>query len=123
MSFVRKKQSIDILKLYTTSNYGEWNVFLYKCLLKNDVTKLMDTRQRLQIGMDDLTKKNFNTEKISIFFIRLQRSIDKTLKEIYRREFDNPLYNPNNKSMYDEFIDDKRKKDNDLEKIILSGSY
>jgi hypothetical protein len=77
----------------------------------------------LQAGMSDLVDQGIDSEKLCIFFVRLQRSIEKTIKEIYRDEFTNPLYDPKNVHLKDEFIADKKEKDHNLERFLKERRF
>jgi len=123
LSKKRKQPTIDIMKLWTKHSYKEWNAFLFTCLKKRDIRKLQATLYGLQAGMTDLEKQKLNSEKLTNFFFRLQRSIENTLKQIYREEFQNPLYDPANKELKDLYIDDKRKKDHDFELILKDSRF
>jgi len=118
------KEAIDIMHLKTFGKTTEWNQFLTKCLNLNDLKTLADTLYGLQKGMDDAVKKKINDEKMSVFFIRLQRSIEMTMKKIIRKKFplpnDNPLYTGNDIS---KFIEIKRKRDHEFEKYLRKVSY
>jgi len=120
---MRRDQPIDILQLYSTSDYVKWNAFLNECLRLHDVDKLINVRYRLQLGMDKLTKAKLDTEKIAIFFLRIQKSIDDTLKQIYRKKNPNPLYDDKNKHLYSEFIQEKRRGQVELERFIQSKTF
>lgn len=115
--------AIDILSLYAKSNYKEWNLWLAKCERTQDINSLMVVRQRLQKGMAVLEKKKLNTEKICEFFVRLQRSIENTVKKIYRTKNDNPLYQATNKKLKKQFIKDKENKNLELERALRQGNY
>lgn len=88
--------------------------------MNKDVKTLSDTLYGIQVGMETISKNKLNTEKISIFYIRLERSLRNTLKQIWRDENPNPLYKNSNKDAEAHIIKDKKKKDEQLE-IILRG--
>lgn len=119
----RKYPAIDILAFYANNDNKKWNKFLYYCLKKRDVKKLTQMLYGFEAGMDDLAKKNLNTGKIVSFFHRIQRSIELTIKEIWREEFQNPLYDPSNSHLKDKFIDDKREKDHNLELFLKKNRF
>jgi len=108
-------EPIDILKLYTKGSHVGWNEFLEKCRLTNDVNKLVRVMKSLQIGMDDLAKKQLNVAKVDVFFIRLVRSIEKTLQLIYRQLHphvcDNPMLAKDNMHL----VSSKRQRDREFE--------
>ena len=107
---------IDILKLYTESNSEKWNYFLSDCLMKQDINRLISTRIGLQVGVDRLYKRKLSTPKINEFFIRLNRSIENTAQKIIKRK------NPVTKNMKD-YVEVKRKRDNEWEVFLLKSSY
>jgi hypothetical protein len=114
---------IDVLKLYAKGDTASWNEFLAVCDLNNDVPKLCDVLVRLQRGMEKVVKQNLNTEDISLWFIRITRSIEKTLKKIYRRQHKNPLWHAQNKHFYDAHISDKRELENNFEQFLMRTRY
>jgi hypothetical protein len=120
---VKHDEPIDIMTLYAKSDTKQWNAFLTECLKTQDITRLTTVRYRLQLGMNELFKKRLETEKISLFFIRLQRSIENTLKQIYRFKNPNPLYNNKDKTQYKEFIDDKRQHNNEFERYLRRNNF
>lgn len=107
----RKHSTINMIKFYTEFDVKIWNKFLYRCLKTQDVNKLTQTLYGLQCGMADLAEDKMNTPDIINAFLRVQRSIENTLKQIYREDNYNPLYDPKNKDLKDKFIDDKKSKD------------
>lgn len=82
----RRSEAIDILRLYTESNHHEWNAFLRQSFLKHDVQGLTDVLRRLQMGMNNLVEQRLNTEKVGVLFLRLQRSIENTIRDIHREK-------------------------------------
>ena len=117
------EQYIDVLDLYCNGDHKKWNAFLTKCYEAQDVATLVDVFRRLQMGMDKLVKEKLNTEKMNEFFIRLQRSIEITMKRIYREKNPNPLYNSKNKQYYDKYIKEKKSLDADFEKFLSKERY
>lgn len=114
---------IDILLLYTKSNNKAWNDFLTQSYLDKNISGLINVLRRLECGMDKLQKQKLNTEELCVFFIRLQRSIENTLKKIFRDQNKNPLYNPKNKNVYDRHIKDKKQKDQEFESFLRKNRY
>lgn len=114
---------IDIIRLYATSNHQEWNTWLAKCERTQDINGLTEVRRRLQQGMAEVEKKKLNTEKIAEFFVRLQRSIDITIKKIYRAKNPNPLYDTTNKHLKNKFIEEKKRVNLSLEKELKKVNY
>ena len=119
----RKHATINMITFYNNFDPHEWNKFLSRCVKKKDVNKLISTLYGLQAGMKDLADEKLNSDKMIAAFLRVQRSIENTLKEIYRDEFSNPLYDPANKHLRDQFIEDKRAKDNDFERILKDNRF
>ena len=113
-----KPHKIDILKLYAKSNTEEWNRFLTWSLAKGDLSGLEKVLYGLQLGMLDLAKKKMNTDKITIFFLRLQRSLERTIRDVIRKRDPHPLDNPMNKEKFGHMIDSKKKRDMDIEKHL-----
>jgi 4-diphosphocytidyl-2C-methyl-D-erythritol kinase len=125
---MKVNHKIDILKFYAEVNHQEWNAFLTKCYRKSDVAELLKFRNAFQQGMADLEKQKMNSEKIAIWFVRIQRSIENTLKQIFRDKNPNPLYDPMNKDLHqkdqaERFLQEKRKQQNELEQIIKLHNY
>lgn len=120
---MKVNEKIDILKFYAEVDHVRWNQFLTTCYNRNDVQKLMTFRNAFQQGMADLQKKGLESEKLSIFFIRIQRSIDNTMKLIFRDKNPNPLYDPLNKEENERLLREKRKKQAELEEIIRRHNY
>ncbi len=85
MQFVnRKYPSIDIMKLYAKADNVAWNAFLTRSLKNKDIQGLVSILYGLQAGMKDLADTGMESERLSVFFIRLERSIEKTIQKIYR---------------------------------------
>lgn len=84
---------VDLMKLYAKGSHNGWNEFLTECLNKQQVNRLGRMRRALQIGMDDLVKKKISTTDIEIWFLRLQKSIEKTVRAIIRTRHPNPFDN------------------------------
>lgn len=115
-----ENQKIDIIKLYTDWGNEKWNAYLTDCLNKQDLTSLENSYRGLQHGMSELTKQKLNTDKINVLFVRLQVSIEKTIKRIIKGK---------NKKIYDssilsaERIRAKRKMDEEIEKYLKKLRY
>lgn len=113
-----KPQKIDLLKLYANTDVKQWNTFLSTCLAHQDLHALEKTLYGLQLGMNDLVKKKLNTDKMNAFFIRLQRSVENTIKGIIKAKEPHPLDNAFNKEKYVHLIDAKRQRDQDIERFL-----
>lgn len=120
---MKVNEKIDVLRFYTEVDYKRWNEFLLNCYRKADVNKLLTMRNAFQQGMNDVVKQKLESEKLSIFFIRIQRSIENTLKQIYRDKNPNPLYDPLNKDVHQRFAEDKKRKQKELEELIRRHNY
>lgn len=120
---MKVNEKIDILKFYSEVDYKRWNEFLTLCYRRADIAKLLQFRNAFQQGMAQLEKDKLNTEKVSVFFIRIQRSIDNTLKLIFRDKNPNPLYDPMHKESHSSHIDHKRKVQAEIEQIIRLHNY
>lgn len=120
---MKGQDAIDILKLYAEWDTARWNQWLLKQYRNKNSYYLLETIKNLQLGMDQLAKQKLNSEKISITYCRWIKSIENTLKAIYRDDNDNPLYDPNNSHLKDKHINDKRRKDHEFEKFIKKSSW
>ena len=109
---------IDLLNLYATTTAQEWNKFLAVCKKRLDLQTLEHTLYGVQLGMDDLVNKKLNTEKMSIWFVRIQRSIEKTMRDIIREKNPNPLDNPLNADKHMAHLGDKRHRDHQIEQFL-----
>lgn len=110
-----KPQKIDILKLYANGDSSKWNQMLSQCYAKKDLHTLEKVLYGIQLGMQDLVKKKMNTEKVNILFIRLQKSIEKTIRDIIRLKNPHPLDDPLNKDKFGHLIDSKKERDHSIE--------
>ena len=122
-----QEPAIDLMLLYTRSDWKLWNRTLWKHYSRGDVSGLVRLRKRMQLGMDKLVKAKLNDEKICIWFIRTQRSIENTIKEILRSKLSNPLDYSDTGNL--DPIDviraqtDKRARDQEIEKFLRRESY
>ena len=119
----RKWDGIDLMKLYSQGHFTKWNAFLKKCRESQDVEALKKTLYGIQVGMDDVVKKNLANESLVNFFLRLQRSIEKTAKEIFRAKYPNPCDHPKLAKEYASFIEAKRKRDEEFEGFLRKSSF
>ena len=118
-----KPPKIDIMQLYAKSDSKEWNNFLASCLARNDMKSLEYVLYGIQLGMSDAAKKKLNTEKIDVFFLRLQRSIENTMKQIIRAKEPHPLDNAFNHEEFAKTIGAKRARDRGLEEHLRKVRY
>lgn len=120
---MRKFEAIDLMDLYSKANSQTWNTFLTQCLKRHDIPKLVRVRYGLQAGMADLAKKKLNSEKMIQFFIRLDRSIEKTIKSIAREKNPNPCDDPLLAPHHLELKDQKNARDHELELFLRRSGY
>lgn len=118
-----KPPKIDLLQLYAKSSTPEWNRFLAACLAKKNTEELEKVLYGIQLGMIDLCRKNMNTEKLSTFFLRLQRSIENTMKQILRAREPHPLDNAFNHVEFAKAHESKKARDLSLEKRLRKVRY
>ena len=119
---MRKWPGIDLMKLRSTYSIEDWNLFLDNCLNKRDINRLTQVMYGLQVGMDDLAKQKLNTDEICVWFTRLIRSVEKTVKSILREKY--PLPNDkNNKENLQKYITLKRKRDSELNDFLIRSRF
>lgn len=119
----RSEDAIDLIALYSRKSSGDWNRYLTKCLRRGDVAELARMRYRLQAGMADLAKRKLNTDKMIHWFIRLQNSVENTIKRIVREKNPNPCDDPLKAPQHIESLADKRKRDHDVETFLRNTGY
>jgi len=119
----QKHLKIDLLNLYAKTSSTEWNKFLTKCLQKQDLHTLQSVLYGVQLGMDDLAKQKLNTEKVNVWFVRLQRSIEITMKRIIKSKNPSPLDNPHNANEWGHKLSEKRKRDHEIELYLKRIRY
>jgi len=116
----RKHEKIDLYKMYLAKDgHYIWNLWLTERLDRLDIKGLQSVLYGINVGMDDLVKQKLNHKKIIIWYIRLQRSIEDTMKSILRIKYPNPNDNPGNKDP--KWVAVKRKRDGEFE-LFLRGS-
>jgi len=86
--------TIDIVSLYSKSKLDTWNDYLTRCYKTHNIRELEKMTHRLCVGMDDLVKDKLNSQEMINFYQRIQRSVEKTLKFMWRDKYKNPLYDP-----------------------------
>ena len=121
----RKWPAIDILAIYSKGDANGWNRFLHQAYMKRDVEGLKKTLYGVQAGMADLSAKKLSDEKIHNWFIRLQRSIENTAKDVFRAIYPHPLDQPLN-GRNPEFLTSihvKRKRDQEFEKFLKESRF
>ena len=130
MSDTRKYPGINLLDLYAKSGIEKWNEFLTTCLANNDINELIKVLYGIQVGMRDLSIQGLNTDKVTQWFIRLQRSLEKTAKQIIQKKYPFPNDDPkykfktlDTKKMAEATLQAKRKRDQELNKFIKRSSF
>lgn len=124
----RKYDSIDIMKLWAQGSANGWNEFLSDCSNGNDINKLARMRYSLQAGMDDLTKIKMNDEKMSVFYMRLLKSVENTAKQIIRKLYPMPhdaptIHGIKSKKKPLSALEAKRRRDKELELFLIKSSF
>jgi hypothetical protein len=119
----RKYPALDLIHLKLNRKQEDWNLVLTDCALNHDVEKLKAIRYGLQAGMDDLVKSKLNDDKMAEFFIRLQRSVENTMRQILREKFPNPHDNPLLKEFFDGALAAKRARDHAFELWLRESAY
>lgn len=147
---VRKWPTIDVLKLYsgrlegfdddiayTPQTFDEaiidasgshkalkahhkWNNWLKECLRKKDLADLIKVRYGLQVGMDDVVKKGLATPALCEMFVRWQRSIEKTARQIIksRHKITHAIATD-----YFRALEEKRRIDAEFEAFLRDSSF
>lgn len=118
-----KPQKIDLMELYAKSGTKIWNHFLSVCLTKKDLATLEKVLYGIQLGMEDLAKKNLNTNELILWFLKIQKSLEDTIKKVVRLKRPHPLDNPSNKSEWLKEIQSKRDRDMELERHLRKIRY
>lgn len=118
---------IDLVKMCASWNQETWYDFLYTLYLNSDMQEASDVLRRLQMGMDQLVKKKLNTDHMGNWFLRLTTELEQTMKIIYRKHNENPLYDSRNKDkLGDDFDAAKREKkrlDQEFYKQFRKSTY
>lgn len=120
---MRKYDAIDLVLLKSKMSHNEWNAFLTQCYSNHDISSLVKARYGIQAGMADLAKHKLNSPDMIDFFIRLERSIENTIKDIVREKNPNPYDNPLNKQIISEAKSEKKQRDDDLELYLIKSGY
>ena len=123
---MRNWPSIDIMKLYSKTTHAQWCTFLAVCQNNEDVNQLEKTFYGLHAGMTDLVKAKLNTDKITVLFLRWTKSIEMTVKNIYRKKYPSVLDNPtdaaalkiSNPDLYKKMHGMKVKRDTEYERFL-----
>jgi len=119
----RKYPAIDILELYSNADSKRWNRWLTRRYQEKDLDGLFAMLYGVQAGMDDLVKKKMNTEKLQLFFIRLQRSVENTIRRVLKEKDPNPCDDPTKARDHLDQRDNKRRRDEMINRILRDKSY
>ncbi len=123
----RKYDELDLMKLYVSGSHVGWNKYLSECHDSNNINSLARMRYALQSGMDRISKQNLNDEKMSVFYMRLLKSVEITAKKIIKRIYPNPFDAPSlhgiKKQKPLSALEAKRKRDKELELFLTSSSF
>lgn len=121
---MRKFEAIDLAKLYALGSANGWNEILNDRAARQDIAGLAKLRYQIAAGMDDLAKKNLNTEEMILWFIRLNRSIENTARKVLREKYplpeDNPLDLANRTAATGDM---KKKRDDELARFLKRSAY
>lgn len=120
---MRRYPAIDILQIYANADTKRWNRWLTRRFDDRDIDGLMAMRYGLQAGMDDLVKKKLNTEKYIQFFLRLQSSVEKTIRKLLQQDDPNPCDNPIIAMDHMEAQPQKRARDGIINSIMKDTGY
>ncbi len=129
----RKEQAIDLVKLFS-KDHSLWNEFLTDCQAQHNIKKLTRVYYGLQVGMDDLVKDKPNygvlnllclKQKMTIdeWFLRLQRSIEKTLKNILREKYPNPCDHPLIAKKFAHLLGEKKARDLEFDNFLKRARF
>lgn len=118
-----KHVGINLLEMYSLGNHKQWNAMLNDCYAKLDINRLARVLYEIQVGMDDLVKKNLRSPEIDVWYCRLHRSIEITAKKIIRAKEPLPVDDPLNQNRSLEIIAAKRKRDALLKEFMVRSSF
>lgn len=126
---MRQHQAIDLMWLRANVHAKAWIQFVDLCKRTHDVQKLTTTLYGMQAGMADLAKQKLNTEEINVWYIRLTRHLEKGIKQVLREQTPMPGDTALGKAKSGSLVHDpkwrqeKKKRDNDLEKFLRGKMY
>lgn len=120
---MRKHESIDLLKLYAKADNEAWNTMLDTLVKNRDINKIGEIRYSLQAGMDDLVKKKLDDEKIVLWFIRLNRSLENTARIILKKLKPNPHDLAKSLDHGKDLLDEKRMRDAELREFLRKTAF
>lgn len=115
---------IDLLRLITEGNSTKWNNYLALCKKHHNYEDLAKTYRGLQEGMNKMVKDKLISERISIIYLRLQKSLEDTAREIFRKKYKSPVYgNKDSKLMSVALRDQKKQYDLEFEKWLKKARF
>lgn len=120
---MRRHDPIDLMQLYVKADSTTWNDMLSRCYDNRDINALGMVRYQLQAGMDDLAKSKLNDERMNVWYLRLLRSIEQTAKRIIRVMHPMPGDNPLTAKQNLNHLEQKRKRDYELQVFMAKSSY
>lgn len=118
-----KWPAIDLVKLIANYTYKDWNKYLAKCEFDENITSLVSTYYGLQKGMQVATVNKVNTPFVIQTFIRLQKSLEKSLKKIYIKKYKSACDNPLKAQQFKEHLQKKRNRDHEFELWLKKMRY
>lgn len=121
----RKWPEIDVVKLYVNVDHQTWNRYLSHLLKTENIEEIKKTLYGIQSGMAKASSKKMTDKKMTLWFVRVQKSLHDTAKMIFRKKYPHPLDNPENakNSEHLGFIDIKRKRDGEFQKFLKDVSF
>lgn len=126
----RKYPSLDLIRIISEWESGDWNQMLTKCLVNQDMEKLRAVMYGLQAGMDLAAKQKLNTNKLSELFLRMTRSLEITAKKILAQKFPCLMDQPNLMKNMDlsklditQHVENKRKRDLEFLKFMEESRF
>ena len=123
----RQYDAIDLMKLKALGSLNGWNQELEKMYREHNVARLKQLMYQIQAGADDQAKLKQMDESMTLFYIRLLRSVEKTMKAILREKYphpkDDPLAANDPEWANKKWIETKRKRDHEFELFMRKASY
>lgn len=117
-----KYPSFDLLSFYAKEDHVKWNKFLSNAYKNQDIKGLAIIRYSIQRGVSDLAKSKLITPDITNLYLRMNKSIEDTMKKILRVKYPNPA-DKSNKVKNSDVLSAKRKRDQELERFLKESSF
>lgn len=92
----RKWPNVSLIAIREKLSMSNWNSFLTKCERDKDVIGLQKALYGIQADMSDLRKMGIDDTDLVNLFLRLQGSIEKTARAIFRKAYPEWMDNPSN---------------------------